>query len=237
MERIFESVNKAVIALIADVNNSKALAGNSLLQGSVVSARRRDNLTHVCTGARRLCPCMHYLRAKANSTNKRRKECMTREGGGKRPAVSGRRHSDVPLAAAMSHTQAHPLLSSWHVVESTHIYITLSFAHTHPRVKPPRQAPPGCVFKVSMVTVSRAIYCSTWTLSGWYTRLLASIAPRPPVISSFQLRWRWFVSFSLLSRSKNRSVSPLFPLPVGAAERLVLCTVKPWFSERLELFS
>lgn len=48
MERIFESVNKAVIALIADVNNSKALVGNSLLQGSVVSARRRDNLTHVC---------------------------------------------------------------------------------------------------------------------------------------------------------------------------------------------
>lgn len=33
-----------------------------------------------------------------------------------------------------------------------------------------------------MATVSKVIYYSTWSLSGWYTRLLAS--PRPPVISS-----------------------------------------------------
>lgn len=42
----------------------------------------------------------------------------------------------------------------------------------------------SCFFKVTMATVSKVIYYSTWSLSGWYARLLATIAPRPPVISS-----------------------------------------------------
>lgn len=42
----------------------------------------------------------------------------------------------------------------------------------------------SCFFKVTMATVSKVIYYSTWSLSGWYACLLATIAPRPPVISS-----------------------------------------------------
>ncbi|KAI9538475.1 hypothetical protein NQZ68_014219 [Dissostichus eleginoides] len=50
--------------------------------------------------------------------------------------------------------------------------------------------------EVSLATVSRVIYYSTWSLSGWYTRLLATIAPRPPVISS--LRSLYLLFFLLL---------------------------------------
>lgn len=38
-----------------------------------------------------------------------------------------------------------------------------------------------CVFKVSVATVSKVIYYSTWSLSGWFAHRAHS---RPPVISS-----------------------------------------------------
>lgn len=44
MELLFTSVNSRVIALIADVNNSKPLVGNSLWEEPAC-----DNLTHTCT--------------------------------------------------------------------------------------------------------------------------------------------------------------------------------------------
>lgn len=54
----------------------------------------------------------------------------------------------------------------------------------------------SCFFKVTMATVSKVIYYSTWSLSGWYARLLATIAPRPPVISSAHTSSSSSISFS-----------------------------------------
>lgn len=104
------------------------------------------------------------------------------------PAVAGSCHSDAPFSAAMirlhRHTSVSPSLSC------THSHDSLFKKHTFPSLtRTPSQTWPRsrvrtCVFKVSMATVSRVIYYSTWSLSGWYTRLLATITPWPPVISS-----------------------------------------------------
>lgn len=81
----------------------------------------------------------------------------------------------LPLCLSLLHT--HTILSYFKIHTFQSLAHTLSQTWPHSRVR-------TCVFKVSMTTVSRVIYYSTWSLSGWYTRLLATITPRPPVISS-----------------------------------------------------
>lgn len=100
--------------------------------------------------------------------------------------MTGSRH--VPLSAAIIrwHTKTHQTL----FLSRTHccpFFLKHTHLH-HPFTRLPRAWPHSCertcVFKVSMATVSKVIYYSTWSLSGWYTRLLSTITLRPPVISS-----------------------------------------------------
>lgn len=54
----------------------------------------------------------------------------------------------------------------WSPVTGTYTFTSLTHPHTHGPLSRVR----ACVYKVSMATVTRVIYNSTWSLSGWYAR-------------------------------------------------------------------